>query len=122
MRKNGKSHWTGARDQSTVWDVANASAAGGNVDDGRTLHSTQKPVEVMRRPMLNNSQRGDLVYDPFVGSGTTIIAAETVGRQARCIEIEPAYVDMSIVRWQNFTGKLATHAETGEPFNGRAAA
>ena len=67
--------------------------------------------------MLNNSNQGDLVYDPFVGSGTTIVAAETIGRRARCIELEPAYVDMSVARWQNFTGRQALLDSTGETFD-----
>ena len=61
----------------------------------------------MRRPIENNSQAGDAVYDPFVGSGTTIIAAEMTARQCYAIEINPAYIDVAIVRWQNFSGKEA---------------
>jgi len=78
------------------------------VDDGHTSHSTQKPVECMRRPIENNSSPGQAVYDPFVGSGTTIIAAEMTGRAAHCIEISPTYCDVTIQRWQNFTGQTAT--------------
>jgi DNA modification methylase len=97
----GKAHWQGARDQSTVWEV------GGGEGDEATVHGTQKPVEVMRRPMLNNSGRGDLVYDPFMGSGSTIIAAETVERRCLGIELEPAYCDLTVERWQQFTGGKA---------------
>jgi DNA modification methylase len=118
VRKGCKSHWTGDRTQSTVWDVANAFSAGhSNVDDGKTNHSTQKPVEVMRRPMVNNSVKGDLVYDPFVGSGTSIIAAESVGRRCRAIDVDPAYCDVAVDRWQRFTGKRATLEATGEAFD-----
>ena len=62
----------------------------------------------MRRPMLNNSNPGQAVYEPFSGSGTTIIAAETIGRVCHAIEIAPAYVDVAITRWQDFAGKQAT--------------
>lgn len=118
VRKGTKAHWRGDRTQSTVWTVNNASSAGHtNVDDGKTNHSTQKPVEVMRRPILNNSRPGDCVYDPFVGSGTTIIAAESTGRRCCAIELNPIYVDMAIIRWQNFAGEKATLDQTGETFD-----
>ena len=64
----------------------------------------------MKRPIENNSSPGQAVYDPFVGSGTTIIAAEMIGRACHAIEINPAYVDVSIERWQNFTGEKAKRA------------
>jgi len=69
-----------------------------------TGHGTQKPVECMRRPIENDSSRGQVVYDPFCGSGTTIIAAEQTGRACHAIEIAPAYVDVAVKRWQAFTG------------------
>jgi hypothetical protein len=81
-----------------------------------TGHSTQKPVECMKRPIENNSSAGQAVYDPFVGSGTTIIAAEMTGRACHAIELHPPYVDVSVLRWQNFTGKTATLEATGETF------
>jgi DNA modification methylase len=61
----------------------------------------------MRRPMLNNSEAGDAIYEPFSGSGTTIIAAETTGRLCLAMEISPAYCDVAILRWQRFTGQKA---------------
>lgn len=61
----------------------------------------------MRRPIVNNSARGDAVYEPFSGSGTTIIAAEMTARRARAIEIDPLYVDVAVKRWQDFTGAAA---------------
>ena len=75
-------------------------------DDGHG-HGTQKPVECMRRPMENNSSPGQAVYEPFSGSGTTIIAAEKTGRSCFAIEIDPAYVDVAVQRWQGFTGQEA---------------
>ncbi len=70
----------------------------------------------MRRPIINNSAPGDIIYDPFLGSGTTLIAAEATHRICYGMELNPAYVDIIIARWQNFTGKTATHAVTGEAF------
>ena len=68
----------------------------------------QKPVECMRRPILNNSSPGQAVYEPFMGSGTTLIAAETTGRVCLGIELNPAYVDVAVERWQRFTGQAGT--------------
>ena len=71
------------------------------------MHGTQKPVECMRRPILNNSSPGQAVYEPFMGSGTTLIAAEKTGRRARLIEIDPLYCDVIVQRWEKFTGRKA---------------
>jgi len=71
------------------------------------VHGTQKPVECMRRPILNNSSPGQAVYEPFMGSGTTLIAAESTGRVCYGIELNPAYVDVAVERWQQFTGQSA---------------
>ena len=99
--RRGKKHgWAGDRSQTTLWSIDHAKS-----DTG---HSAQKPIECMKRPIENNSQASDAVYDPFVGSGTTIIAAEMTGRKCYAIEIDPAYVEVSILRWRNFTGKEAT--------------
>jgi DNA modification methylase len=70
----------------------------------------------MRRPILNNSNAGQAVYEPFMGSGTTLIAAETTGRICYGVELNPAYVDVAIERWQSFTGSEAVLVETGESF------
>jgi DNA modification methylase len=80
------------------------------------MHGTQKPVECMRRPMVNNSSPGQAVYDPFVGSGTTIIAAEMTGRACHAIELNRAYVDVAVRRWQAFTGKTAVLDAGGKTF------
>ena len=110
VRKTGKGHWAGDRKQTTLWQIANKG------QDAETVHGTQKPVECMRRPILNNSNPGQAVYEPFMGSGTTLIAAETTRRVCFGIELNPAYVDVAIERWQQFTGGSATLAETGERF------
>jgi DNA modification methylase len=100
VRKSRAGHWSGDRSQSTLWQIPARD------DDGHG-HGTQKPVECMRRPIENNSSPGQAVFDPFVGSGTTIIAAEMTGRACHALEIDPAYVDVAIERWQNFTGEKA---------------
>ena len=76
----------------------------------------QKPVECMRRPMLNNSSPGQAVYDPFLGSGTSVIAAETCGRTCLGLELSPPYVDLIVERWQRFTGGTATLDGEGTSF------
>jgi DNA modification methylase len=101
VRKGAAGHWLGNRSQTTLWQIPAR-------EDGGHGHGTQKPVQCMRRPIENNSSPGQAVYDPFVGSGTTIIAAEMTGRACHAIELDPAYVDVSIKRWQNFTGQKAT--------------
>ena len=112
VRKGTRSHWQGARDQSTLWSIAPAGA-----EDADTPHGTQKPVEVMRRPIINNSATGDLVYEPFCGSGTTLVAAETVGRVCLAMELDPAYCDVIVRRWQQFTGKAALLDGDGRSFD-----
>jgi DNA modification methylase len=83
VRKTGKGHWAGDRKQTTLWQIANKD------QDADTVHGTQKPVECMRRPILNNSSPGQAVYEPFMGSGTTLIAAETTGRVGYGDRAEP---------------------------------
>lgn len=105
----GKGHWAGDRSQTTLWKintgVGYATQKAGT--DARTGHGTQKPVECMRRPIVNNSSPGQAIYEPFCGSGTTMIAAEMEGRHAYCMELSEAYVDVICRRWQTFTGLAA---------------
>lgn len=75
-----------------------------------------KPVELMEKAIVNSSQKGDVVLDLFGGSGSTMIAAEKIGRRCRLMELDPKYVDVIVKRWQEFTGKKAVHAETGQGF------
>lgn len=70
----------------------------------------------MRRPILNNSNPGQAIYEPFSGSGTTLIAAEMEGRACHAVELSPAYVDVAVLRWQAFTGQQAVLESTGQPF------
>ena len=109
VRDGRTAHWTGDRTQSTLWQIDKPVKS-------ETGHSTQKPVECMRRPIENNSSPGQAVYDPFVGSGTTIIAAEMTGRACHAIEISPAYCDVTVLRWQAFTGQTATRPDA-TPFS-----
>jgi DNA modification methylase len=74
----------------------------------------------MRRPIVNNSRPGQAIYDPFLGSGTSLIAAEVTGRVCYGIEINPAYVDVVVRRWQAFTGRAARYEASGESFDERA--
>jgi DNA modification methylase len=105
VRKGKRGHWNGDRSQSTLWQIDKPHKS-------ETGHSTQKPIECMKRPIENNSQPGDAVYDPFLGSGTTLIAAEMTARKCYGLEIAPEYCDVIVNRWQEFTGKEARHAIT----------
>jgi DNA modification methylase len=106
----GKGHWSGDRKQSTLWSIPSRE------QDAETIHGTQKPVECMRRPILNNSTRGQAVYEPFNGSGSTLIAAETTGRSCHAMELDPAYVDVAVQRWEAFTGGAARLGHAGPTF------
>ena len=109
VRKNKKGHYVGGRKQTTVWDINKPLKS-------ETGHSTQKPVECMKRPIENNSSPGQAVYEPFSGSGTTIIAGEMTGRCIYAMELSPAYVDVAVKRWQDFTGEKAKLEDSGEIF------
>lgn len=111
VKKTGKGHWAGDRKQTTLWQIANKD------QDADTVHGTQKPVECMRRPILNNSSPGQAVYEPFMGSGTTLIAAETTGRVCLGIELDPAYVDVAVERWQRFAGRQGALEGDGRSFD-----
>jgi DNA modification methylase len=101
-------YWCGDRDQGDVWHF--------DKPHKNDLHPTMKPVELIERAIRNSSRPGDVVLDPFGGSGSTMIAAEKSGRVARLIELDPKYVDVIVRRWQQFTGKRAILEATGEPF------
>ena len=106
VRKGQKHNWQGRRDQTTVWDIDNNNY-GAKAKEEQTGHGTQKPLECMLRPILNNSKKGQSVYDPFGGSGTTLIACEKSDRNCYMMELSPAYVDIIINRWEKETGKEA---------------
>jgi len=109
VRKGKPGHYGGGRKQSTLWQIDKPQKS-------ETGHSTQKPVECMKRPIENNSSPGQAVYEPFSGSGTTIIAGEMTGRCIHAVELNPAYVDVAVTRWQDFTGQTATLEGDGRTF------
>jgi DNA modification methylase len=106
------------RHRTNVWAYRAANDFGRPTDEGNLLqmHPTTKPVAMVADAILDCSSRGELVLDPFLGSGTTLIAAERVGRRCFGIEIDPCYVDTIIRRWQAFSGDVARHALSGEAF------
>ena len=106
-----KGNWTGDRKQTTLWSISSKE------QDTVTIHGTQKPVECMRRPILNNTSPGEAIYEPFLGSGTTLIAAETVKRTCYSVELSPVYVDVAVRRWQAFTGEKASLLVDGRLFD-----
>ena len=115
VRAGSPGGWSGDRKQTTVWEIDNANIMkGGFTDDTNTEHSTQKPVECMERPIRNHEFLE--VYDPFLGSGTTIIAAEKLGRACYGCELSPKYVDVIVRRWEAFTGSNATLERDGRTF------
>ncbi|MBN8780482.1 site-specific DNA-methyltransferase [Thiobacillus sp.] len=105
-------HWCGDRDQGDVWNIRKPQK--------NDLHPTMKPVELVERAIRNSSRPGNVVLDPFGGSGTTLIAAEKSGRLARLIELDPKYVDVIVRRWQGWTGKQATRESDGALFDDQA--
>jgi len=102
-------HWCGDRDQGDVWNIKKPQK--------NDLHPTMKPVELVERAIRNSSRPGNVVLDPFGGSGTTLIAAEKSGRQARLIELDPKYVDTIVRRWQDYVGGQAVREADGVKFD-----
>ena len=99
VKDGGKRNFTDDRTQTTLWEINKPHKS-------ETGHSTQKPIECMARPLKNHSFK--TVYDPFLGSGTTLIAAEQLGRKCYGMEIDPKYCDVIVKRWEEFTGQTAT--------------
>jgi DNA modification methylase len=110
VRAGATSHWQGDRTQSTVWMVPNLNAIGGQreAENAPTGHSTQKPVRLFEIPIRNHTTSTDAIYDPFVGSGTALIAAEKTGRAAFVMDLDPQYVQTTLTRWETLTGAKAT--------------
>jgi len=109
VKSGGIGHWSGDRKQTTLWQIDHRKS--------ETGHGTQKPIECMRRPIVNNSSPGQAVYEPFCGSGTTIIAGEMEGRHVYGMELDERYCDVIIKRWQDFTGQQATLECDGRTFD-----
>ena len=104
------------RDRTNVWTVAGANRIGSSAAKALADHPTPKPVELVADALLDVTRRGGMILDPFMGSGTTIIAAERTGRKARGIELDPRYVDVAVRRWKAFNSGHAVHAVTGRTF------
>jgi DNA modification methylase len=121
VRKKNAPWYGKAGENSTVWDSPSPKFIMGNSDEDKYDHPTRKPVELMRKPILNHLRRGELVYEPFLGSGTTLAAAELTERVCYGLEIDPKYVDVVVQRWQHLTGKQATLDADGRIFNDVAA-
>jgi DNA modification methylase len=112
------------RHRSNIWDYPGANSFGRPIDEGHqlALHPTIKPVRLISDAILDCSARGETVLDPFLGSGSTVIAAERTGRRCFGIEIDALYVDTTIRRWQAYTGEQAKHGDSGIPFDAKQVA
>jgi DNA modification methylase len=111
-----KAPWFGkAGENSTIWDSPSPKFIMGGSDEDKHDHPTQKP-ELMRRPILNHLRRGELVYDPFLGSGTTLAAAQLTERICFGMELDPKYADVIVQRWQQLANNSATLEEDGRTF------
>jgi DNA modification methylase len=121
VRKKNAAWYGKAGENSTIWESASPKFIMGGSDEEKFDHPTQKPVDLMRRPILNHTQRGELVYEPFLGSGTTLAAAELTERICYGLEVDPKYVDVVVQRWQGLSGKQATLDGDGRTFEEIAA-
>ena len=104
------------RNRTNVWDYPGQNTLTNSAKGKLSLHPTCKPVGLVADAIRDCSNLNGIILDPFGGAGTTLIAAERTGRRARLIEIEPRFVDCTVRRWQQVTGRTAVHAETGLPF------
>jgi len=117
VRKKNAPWYGKAGENSTIWASASPKFIMGVSDEDKFHHPTQKPVELMRRPILNHLRRGELVYEPFLGSGTTLAAAELTERVCYGIELDPKYIDVVVQRWQFLSGEKATLDSDGRTFD-----
>jgi DNA modification methylase len=117
VRKKNAPWYGKAGENSTIWDSPSPKFIMGGADEDKFDHPTQKPIELMRRPILNHLRRGELVYDPFLGSGTTLAAAELNERVCYGIELDPKYADVVVQRWQSLSNKSATLDGDGRTFD-----
>lgn len=109
VRSGVSARWVGGLTQTSIWEIE-------EMNDGAE-HCTQKPVECMARPIRNHGGKDDDVYDPFLGSGTTIAACEGLGRRCFGLEIEPRYTDVCVIRWSNLSKQEPVLEATGETFS-----
>jgi len=117
IRKGQSHNWKGDRKQTTILDAAAPNHIMGGSKEEKTSHPTQKPASLYEKAYLNHTNPGEYVYEPFGGSGTSVVVCEKIGRQSLTMELDPKYCDVIVTRWQNFTGQQAVHGETGAAFN-----
>jgi DNA modification methylase len=116
LRKKNAPWFGKAGENSTIWDSPSPKFIMGGSKEDKYDHPTQKPCALMQRPILNHLKRGEIVYDPFLGSGTTLAAAELTERICHGLELDAKYVDVVVERWQQLTGKEATLEANGRTF------
>lgn len=116
VRKKNAPWFGKAGENSTIWNSPSPKFIMGGSDEQKYDHPTQKPVDLMRRPILNHLKRGEAVYDPFLGSGTTLGAAELTERVCYGLELDPKYVDVIVHGWQTPSGRQATLDGDGRTF------
>jgi hypothetical protein len=116
VRKKNAAWYGKAGENSTIWASPSPKFIMGGSAEAKFDHPTQKPVDLMRRPLLNHTRVGELVYDPFLGSGTTLAAAETTQRICCGLELDPQYTDVVVERWQRMSGQQATLEGDGRTF------
>jgi DNA modification methylase len=121
VRKKNAPWYGKAGECVTIWNSPSPKFIMGGSDEEKFDHPTQKPVVLMRRSILNHTKRGDLVYEPFLGSGTTLAAAEFTERACCGLELDPKYVDVIVTRWQSLVGKQARLDADGRTFEEIAA-
>lgn len=117
VRKRNAPWFGKAGENSTIWSSPSPKFIMGGSDEDKLNHPTQKPVELMRRPILNHLRRGEVVYDPFLGSGTTLAAAQLTERVCCGIELDPKFIDVIVQRWQSLSSKQATLDGDGRSFD-----
>jgi DNA modification methylase len=117
VRKKNAPWYGKAGENSTIWNSPSPKFIMGGSGEEKFDHPTQKPVALMRKSILNHTKRGESVYDPFLGSGTTLAAAEVTGRVCYGLELDPKYVDVVVERWQGLSGELATLERDGRTFD-----
>jgi DNA modification methylase len=117
VRKKNAPWYGKAGENSTIWNSPSPKFIMGGSGEEKYDHPTQKPVALMRKSILNHTKRGEPVYDPFLGSGTTLAAAEMTGRVCYGLELDPKYIDVVVQRWQGLSGELATLEGDGRAFD-----
>ena len=120
IRKGQGHNWKGDRKQTTIWDASPPNHIMGGSKEEKTTHPTQKPAALYEKSYLNHTNPGEYVYEPFGGSGTSIVVCEKLGRRSLTMELDPKYCDVIVKRWQEFTGNDATLESDGGTFNSRS--